>query len=60
MSKRFVPRVSVMADCDTADRLMRADRIAGLRARMADGWRHMRWEAGLRERERELRRGGGR
>jgi hypothetical protein len=47
-----------MADCDTAARLMRADRIAGLRARLADGWRHMRLEAELRERERELRRGG--
>jgi hypothetical protein len=49
-----------MADCDAAALLQRADRIAGIRARMADGWRHMRWEAGLREKERELRKGGGR
>ena len=51
----FVPRISVMADYDAQANQRRADRIAAIRARLADGWRHPAWEAGLYEAERRVR-----
>jgi hypothetical protein len=56
--RAFMPKRGILPAVEAACRKNRIGRIRRLRVRLADGWRHMRWEAALYETERELCKAG--
>ena len=52
---RFIPRHPVTEYYDQVQRIHKADRIAGIRARLADRGAHWGWERRLYEAEKRLR-----